>query len=158
MPTSVVRLTVAIFVLSAAALRGQTCGPWNWVNPLPQGNALQAVTWGNGRYVTVGRAGTILTSADGVSWALRSSGRPRTFWTSSGTGRSTSRSERRQIRSDRTRALERALPEHGRRSERVAWNDRSSWPSEAGVILTSPDGAAGRHASRAPWLGGNDVA
>jgi hypothetical protein len=47
---------------------------WTWRNPLPQGNELSSITNGNGQYVTVGRNGTILTSLNGITWSLRSSG------------------------------------------------------------------------------------
>jgi hypothetical protein len=47
---------------------------WHWRNPLPQGNSLNGVTYGNGRFVAVGNAGTILTSPDGVTWTQRDSG------------------------------------------------------------------------------------
>jgi hypothetical protein len=46
----------------------QPCGPWQWVNPLPQGNDLFGVAHGPGRFVAVGALGTILTSPDGASW------------------------------------------------------------------------------------------
>lgn len=47
---------------------------WHLRNPLPQGNDLTGVTYGNGIFVAVGEYGTILTSPDGVSWTARSSG------------------------------------------------------------------------------------
>ena len=65
--------TVALLaVLAVAAPRAATgCGPWEWVNPLPQGNDLLGVTWGPGMWVAVGNAGTILTSPDASSWTIR---------------------------------------------------------------------------------------
>ena len=44
---------------------------WHWRNPLPQGNPLESVAYGNGIYVAVGIPGTILTSKDGENWTLR---------------------------------------------------------------------------------------
>jgi hypothetical protein len=41
---------------------------WDWRNPLPQGNYLWSVTYGNNTFVTVGDGGTILTSPDGITW------------------------------------------------------------------------------------------
>ena len=52
----------------SAALRLTSSNPWTWRNPTPTGNDLWAVAYGAGRYVAVGRAGTILTSSDAVSW------------------------------------------------------------------------------------------
>lgn len=50
---------------------------WSWRNPIPQGNQLSSVTYGNGLFVAVGDAGTILTSPDGLSWTWRPSGTAR---------------------------------------------------------------------------------
>lgn len=47
---------------------------WNWRNPLPQGSTIKDVTYGNNKFVAVGRSGTIMTSADGASWTVRPSG------------------------------------------------------------------------------------
>ena len=52
----------------------QSCGPWQWMNPLPTGQPLAAVTYGGEEYVAVGGFGTIVHSPDGVSWTTRSSG------------------------------------------------------------------------------------
>lgn len=40
---------------------------WHWRNPLPQGNTLFGVTYGNGTFVAVADYGTIITSPDGVT-------------------------------------------------------------------------------------------
>ena len=46
------------------------CGiNWQWLNPLPQGNYLSSVAFGNGKYVAVGNE-TIMTSADGLNWSI----------------------------------------------------------------------------------------
>jgi hypothetical protein len=45
----------------------------NWVEVAPT-TALLDVAFGNGQFVAVGRHGTILTSADGISWEGRRSG------------------------------------------------------------------------------------
>src|SRR5437867_8381045 len=47
--------------------RADPLDTWTWRNPLPTGNNLSAVTYGNGRFVAVGN-GTTLTSADGIEW------------------------------------------------------------------------------------------
>ena len=47
---------------------------WHWRNPLPTGNSLQDVAYGNSIYVAVGDKGTILTSEDGDSWVSQDSG------------------------------------------------------------------------------------
>ena len=47
---------------------------WEWHNPLPQGNRLNSVTYGNDRYVAVGDMGTIITSRDGSDWIMCNSG------------------------------------------------------------------------------------
>ena len=47
---------------------------WSWANPYPQGNDLEAISYGNGKFVAVGVHGTIITSADRVTWNIQSSG------------------------------------------------------------------------------------
>ncbi|HYF96312.1 MAG TPA: S-layer homology domain-containing protein [Symbiobacteriaceae bacterium] len=46
-------------------------GEWNWIAPLPQGEGLAEIAYGEGQYVAVGYGGTIVTSADGKEWTLR---------------------------------------------------------------------------------------
>ena len=55
---------------------------WRWANPLPQGNSLNAVAWSASlsKFVTVGDAGTILTSPDGVTWTQQTSGTTNTLY------------------------------------------------------------------------------
>lgn len=52
---------------------------WHWRNPLPQGNDLNDVHFGNGVFVAVGQFGTILTSPDGTAWTVRASGTTKTL-------------------------------------------------------------------------------
>lgn len=51
---------------------------WHLRTPVPQDNPLNGVTYGNGTFVAVGGGGvvgeTILTSPDGITWTLRTSG------------------------------------------------------------------------------------
>ncbi|MDG0810444.1 S-layer homology domain-containing protein [Cohnella rhizosphaerae] len=47
---------------------------WTLRSPLPTGNILTSVTFGNGTFVAVGNKGTILTSSDGASWSSQASG------------------------------------------------------------------------------------
>src|SRR5437660_4425764 len=44
---------------------GNPLSRWSWRHPVPQGLYLSGVTYGNGRFVAVGWAGTIITSSDG---------------------------------------------------------------------------------------------
>lgn len=58
---------------------GKNSGPdpltnWHLRDPLPDGNVLNAVTYANCTFVAVGEGGTILTSPDGATWTVRSSG------------------------------------------------------------------------------------
>jgi hypothetical protein len=43
---------------------------WQWANPKPQGNTLNAIEWNakNGQFVAVGAAATLLVSNDGATW------------------------------------------------------------------------------------------
>ena len=45
---------------------------WIQRNPIPQGSKLFAVTYGQNKFVAVGRNGTIINSADGTNWNVRS--------------------------------------------------------------------------------------
>jgi hypothetical protein len=47
---------------------------WHLRNPLPQGNTLNGVTYGNGIFVAVGQLGTIMISYDGLEWQISHSG------------------------------------------------------------------------------------
>ncbi|MGI8427485.1 MAG: WD40/YVTN/BNR-like repeat-containing protein, partial [Actinomycetota bacterium] len=60
----------------AGAVHGQTGlgEAWEWRNPLPQGSGLHALAESEGRLIAVGRAGTVLTTTDGMSWTPRVSG------------------------------------------------------------------------------------
>jgi hypothetical protein len=49
MSKPIVRLASLVLLLCAASVGGKTCGSWSWVNPLPQGNTLEAVASGLGR-------------------------------------------------------------------------------------------------------------
>ncbi len=63
----------------SAALRLAKPNVWTWRNPTTTGNDLWAVAHGNGRFVAVGRAGTILTSTDGSSWTPQAQQTPALF-------------------------------------------------------------------------------
>jgi hypothetical protein len=60
--------------MSAPANATNTLAGWNWRIPLPTGNNLYGVSYGNSTFVAVGGGGTILTSPDGATWTSRSSG------------------------------------------------------------------------------------
>jgi hypothetical protein len=47
---------------------------WEWRDPLPQGNQLNAIAFSGKRYVSVGEGGSILTSEDGKKWTTSQSG------------------------------------------------------------------------------------
>src|SRR5690242_20271590 len=64
---------LAGLVLSAASSLAHAQTIWHWANPLPQGNTLRGVAWHAGEFVAVGENGTIITSADGIGWALQTS-------------------------------------------------------------------------------------
>ena len=47
---------------------------WQWLSPSPTGNHINSFVHGGGRFVGVGNAGEVVTSADGVTWTTRESG------------------------------------------------------------------------------------
>lgn len=67
MKTIISVLWLGVFVPSCWA---QIPAGWTWMNPLPQGNQLNAVASGNGLAVAVGEAGTILASSDATNWNI----------------------------------------------------------------------------------------
>src|SRR5688572_11702440 len=65
---------VAALILSSALVSAAPLEQWHWRSPLPQGNPLRSVAYGNGLYVAVGDLGTILTSTNGTNWSRQTSG------------------------------------------------------------------------------------
>jgi photosystem II stability/assembly factor-like uncharacterized protein len=65
-----------IAVLSSILCAGMCFGQsnWEWRNPLPQGNDLNSMCFGNSRIVAVGDLGAIVSSSDGLTWKIRTSG------------------------------------------------------------------------------------
>jgi photosystem II stability/assembly factor-like uncharacterized protein len=66
------------FLLCAGCCLGQSA--WEWKNPLPQGNRLNSITCGAGLYVAVGMGGTVMTSADGLTWEIKKTGLHNTLY------------------------------------------------------------------------------
>lgn len=72
---SAVTIGLPMLLLAALSPLLQAADPlddWQWVNPLPQGNRMSAVTYGGGRVVGVGNYGAIIHSTDvaTVPWAV----------------------------------------------------------------------------------------
>jgi hypothetical protein len=65
---------ITLTLLNPLALRAQLV--WEAVTS-PTARTLWGVAWGNGLFVAVGDAGTLLTSPDGATWTPRSSGTAR---------------------------------------------------------------------------------
>src|SRR5207247_8029446 len=68
-----IRSALVLLIFSEIG-RADPLDTWTWRNPLPTGNNLNGITYGNGQFVAVGASDTIVTSADGVDWVLRQSG------------------------------------------------------------------------------------
>ena len=79
---------VIITVIAAALILGSqgtaAAGEGlDWLNPLPQGNNLNDVTFKSflgDMFVAVGNQGTIVTSPDGINWTIRDSGTNHHLW------------------------------------------------------------------------------
>jgi len=67
-------LIFSLFTFSPIFSNADPLDNWHWRNPLPQGNSLSGVSYGNGTFVAVGDIGTVLTSSDGATWTVRTSG------------------------------------------------------------------------------------
>ena len=59
-----------LFVCVAIRSFGDALDNWAWRSPLPQGNDLNGVAYGDGQFVAVGNARTILRSPDGQAWEV----------------------------------------------------------------------------------------
>ena len=60
----------SLLLISHSRLHGNPLGSWQWRNPLPQGDILRGVAYGNGTFVAVGKRGAVLTSQDGAAWSF----------------------------------------------------------------------------------------
>ncbi|WP_217593543.1 S-layer homology domain-containing protein [Cohnella sp. GbtcB17] len=72
-----VSIVTVLFLMMTLIPQYAWAGPidtWTLRSPLPTGNTLSSVTFGNGTFVAVGSKGTILTSSDGANWTSRTSG------------------------------------------------------------------------------------
>ena len=68
-------LALASLHLAARAVSGPL-DAWQWRLPSPQGNNLNGITYGNGRFVAVGAYETVISSPDGTNWTLIRVGGP----------------------------------------------------------------------------------
>jgi hypothetical protein len=65
---------IFLSIISCTAVCAGPPAAWQWRNPLPQGNNLNAVTYGAGLFVAVGESGAIVTSSNGIDWRNQNSG------------------------------------------------------------------------------------
>ena len=64
---------ICLALLSWTEAPADTLDHWQWRSPLPQGNNLNSIAFGNNTIVAVGNAGSIITSSDGINWTVRPS-------------------------------------------------------------------------------------
>src|ERR1041385_6152532 len=55
----------------AGDVRGDALDAWQWRLPVPQGNDLSSIAFGNGIYVAVGGPAALLVSTNGIDWLSR---------------------------------------------------------------------------------------
>lgn len=70
--TQVISLLLTVLVSGSEIASADVLERWHWRNPVPQGNRLSSVTYGNGLFVAVGTGGAIVTSTNGTNWVARS--------------------------------------------------------------------------------------
>lgn len=58
----------------------QACDPWSPADVVPTERSLFSVAYGNGRFVAVGRTGTIVVSDDATTWSAVESGTSHDLW------------------------------------------------------------------------------
>ena len=116
---------------------------WRWRNPLPQGNRLKSVAWGNGRWVAVGNAGSIVTSTNGETWvtATNCSGGLRDVAAGPGGFVAPASSTKRLLTSPDGLAWTEVNTHHGLELEAVAFGKVQYFVvGEGGAMMTSTDG------------------
>src|ERR1700683_2589948 len=64
-------LALVVVFFWASRLCASPLDPWVWRNPLPIGNTITGVAYGNGVIVAVADTGTILTSPDATNWNIQ---------------------------------------------------------------------------------------
>jgi photosystem II stability/assembly factor-like uncharacterized protein len=75
MKNMLVWLTIVFTFIFESSTLAEPLDNWYWRNPLPQGNPLNGIVYANDSFITVGDAGTILTSTDnGITWLKKVSG------------------------------------------------------------------------------------
>jgi len=65
--------TITLLRLGAVVGRADPLDVWNWRNPVPTGDRLEAIVYGSGLFVAVGFGGTVVTSTDGITWVQQHS-------------------------------------------------------------------------------------
>src|SRR6266700_4010249 len=63
-------------IMAVGVAKADALDEWHWRSPLPQGNDLRAIAYGDGVFVTVGAALTILRSTNAVDWTSHGFNRP----------------------------------------------------------------------------------
>jgi hypothetical protein len=70
-PNSEMRMLLLTLLLSLRAMASDPLDDWTWRNPLPTGIPMYSVTYGGGKFIAVGYAGTAVVSDDGTNWFAR---------------------------------------------------------------------------------------
>lgn len=125
-------LALALILIAAQGSAGLWTG-WEWLNPRPTGNDLQAVAVSDALIVAVGHHGTILVSEDGEDWEIVHGGWGLSLQDVIWTG-------------------EMFVAVGGRPNPDVYWCDLYHNDIVHGVILTSPDGRHWSEAFSPRWV------
>jgi hypothetical protein len=65
-----IRIMLLLVIYCTSSRAADPLDNWHWRNPLPQGNPLYDIVFGDDRFVAVGDRGVIISSTDGVDWTL----------------------------------------------------------------------------------------
>jgi hypothetical protein len=65
---------LATFCVWASPVRADPLDPWVWRNPLPSGNNITGIAYGNGTFAAVDDSGLIITSQDSTNWSAQTVG------------------------------------------------------------------------------------
>ena len=67
---SLLLILIVVFAGRVFASGGYAACDWQWINPLPQGDRVSTLVWGDGEYLGIAESGLVQRSIDGKTWQV----------------------------------------------------------------------------------------